>query len=186
MIARAKSVAARSMVMFKTSDLRFQIVRGRREVLHGRTTSREWSHHQSCMIVGQSVARLVVQLVVPPDDWWCHLSYDLTIDIKTSHDQSRLVARLCDRLYHQSLAPRDQYIYIGAVSGVQVILHYSAEESISILQVWPCRQEDLPSCWPGYRWKKNNSWVLWPQLYFSDEETGVWREEGAITGYVLG
>ena len=113
MIARAKSVAARSMVMFKTSDLRFQIVRGRREVLHGRTTSREWSHHQSCMIVGQSVARLVVQLVVPPDDWWCHLSYDLTIGSKTSHDQSRLVARLCDRLYHQSLAPRDQYIYWG-------------------------------------------------------------------------
>ena len=49
-IARAKSVAARSMVMFKTSNLRFQIVGGRGYVFCGRTTGRAWWHHQLWMI----------------------------------------------------------------------------------------------------------------------------------------
>lgn len=184
MIARAKSVAARSMVMFKTSDLRFQIVRGRRQVLHGRTTSRAWTHHQSCMIAGQVVARLVVLLVLPPDDWWCHLSYDLTIGSATSHDLSRLVARPYDWWYHQSLARRP--VYLEWLLGFRSLSTTTPEESISLWRVYQCRREDSNLCWPDCRWSNNNSWVLWPQPYFSDEETSAKREEGASTGCVPG
>ena len=73
MSAGAKSVVVSSIVMFKTPDLRFQIVRGRRQVVHGRTTSRAWTH-QSCIIASQVVARLVVLLILPPDDRWCDQS----------------------------------------------------------------------------------------------------------------
>ena len=59
-IARANPVAARSMVMFKTSNLQLQIVSGRRYVLRDRTTSRVWSHHQLWIIANRAVARLVV------------------------------------------------------------------------------------------------------------------------------
>ena len=69
------------------------------------------SVHQSWVIAGPTVARLVVQLVLPPDNWWCHLWHDLTIGSATSHALSRLVARPYDRRYHLSLAARDQYTW---------------------------------------------------------------------------
>ena len=94
MIARAKSVATRWMVMLKTSNLRFQIASGRRLVLRDRTTSRVWSHHQLWIIADHAVARLVVQLVVSPDDWWCHPLYDIMFGKATIRDLSRFVARL--------------------------------------------------------------------------------------------
>lgn len=98
-------------------------------------------------------------MVAPPvmhDRWSISRTISRATGRATCHTTSQLVARLCDRLYHQSLALQDQYIYIGAVSGLQVTLHYSAEESRSILLVWLYSQEDLPSCWPGYRWKNNS------------------------------
>ena len=41
-----------------------------------------------------------MQLVVPPDNWWCHPSYDVTFGSVITHDLSRLDARP-----HQSIAP---------------------------------------------------------------------------------
>ena len=107
--------------MFKTLYMRFQLVSGRRQVLYGRTTCRACSHHQSLMIAGPTVARLVVQLVVPPDNWWCHLWDDLTIGSATSHDLSRLVARPYDWWYHLSLAARDRYTW--SASGDSGLIH---------------------------------------------------------------
>ena len=43
------------MVMFKTLDLRLQMARGRKQVLHDRATSRAGSHHKSHMVVGIQV-----------------------------------------------------------------------------------------------------------------------------------
>ena len=43
--------------------------------MRDRTISRSWSHHKLWMVADHTVARLVVQLIVPPDDWWCHQSY---------------------------------------------------------------------------------------------------------------
>ena len=43
------------------------------------------------------MARLVGQLVVPPDALWCHPSYDVTFGSAINHDLSRLVARRYDR-----------------------------------------------------------------------------------------
>ena len=96
MIAMAKSVAARSMVMFKMSNLRFQIVSGRIQVLRDRTTSRAWLHHQLWMIADHEVARLVAQLVVTSNGWWCHPLCDITFSSATTRDLSRFVARLFD------------------------------------------------------------------------------------------
>ena len=71
MIARAKSVVTGSMVMFKTSNLRFKIVSGR--------TCLSRSYHQSWMVAppvvydrGSVVARLIVRSVARCYD----LSYD--------------------------------------------------------------------------------------------------------------
>ena len=66
--ARLGSVAARSLVMFNASNMRFLIISGRIKVLRDRTSSRACSQHQLSMIKDTSVVRLVVQLVVPPDD----------------------------------------------------------------------------------------------------------------------
>jgi hypothetical protein len=77
---------------YVTFDLWFQIVRGHREVLHGRTTSRAWTHYQS----SQVVAQLVVLLVLPLDD--------LTIGCAISQDLSRRVAQPYNMCYYQCLA----------------------------------------------------------------------------------
>ena len=53
------------------------------------------------MIADHAVALLVVQLVVPPDDWWCHPSYDITFGSATTRDLSRIVARVCECWYDQ-------------------------------------------------------------------------------------
>ena len=72
-IVRANLVAARSMIMFKTLDLWWQIARGRKQVVQDRATSRAGSYHQSRMIVSWQVARLLWRLTRQPCDWWCHL-----------------------------------------------------------------------------------------------------------------
>ena len=59
------------MIMFRTLDLRLQIARGRKLVAHA--TSRAGSYHQSRMIVGWQVARIVWRLTRRPRDWSCHL-----------------------------------------------------------------------------------------------------------------
>ena len=64
-------------------------------------TGRTWSYHQLWMIPDHAVARLVVQLVVPSDDWWCHPLHDIAFGSSTTHDLSRLVARPYDWWYRQ-------------------------------------------------------------------------------------
>ena len=66
------------------------------------------------MSSGPTLTQLVVQLVVPPDNWWCHLWWDLTIRSATSHDLSRLVTRPYDWWYHLSLAARDLYTWCAS------------------------------------------------------------------------
>ena len=61
-IVRANLLAAGSMVVFKTLDLRLKTARGHKEVVHDRATCRAGSYHQSRMIVGWEVARLVWRL----------------------------------------------------------------------------------------------------------------------------
>ena len=54
------------------------------------------------MIADHAVARLVVQLVVPPYDWWWQPSCDIAFGSATIRGLSRFVARLCDWWYEQS------------------------------------------------------------------------------------
>ena len=44
-------------------------ITSRIQVLHLRTTNRVWSHHQSCVLVCQAVARSVVRPVTSCPDW---------------------------------------------------------------------------------------------------------------------
>ena len=77
MVVQAKLVAARSMVMFKTLDLRFQIARGRKQVVRlvGRQCdwSSHWSYNWWCdllqsLTTGCTTLTVVVRPVVSP--WW--------------------------------------------------------------------------------------------------------------------
>ena len=68
-------------------------ITSRRQVLHGRTTNHVWSHHQSCVIVCQAVARSVVRPVTSCPDWLyvyvvCVSVRLLTIGEDDSYDQS--------------------------------------------------------------------------------------------------
>ena len=94
------------------------IVKGANQSQQGR-----WSRSKivTCDSKSQAVARLAGQLVVPPDDWWCHPSYDVTFDSAITHDLSRLVARPYDRWYTNRLLPDTRNC--GDVSGVQVTPH---------------------------------------------------------------
>ena len=70
---RTSKIATRSTVMFKTSELRLQVADRSYMVAtpigYGRTTNPVWSHHQSCVIVCQAVARSVVRPVTSCPDW---------------------------------------------------------------------------------------------------------------------
>ena len=91
-IVRANLFAGRSMVMFKTQYPRLQITVGRKQVVHDRATSRTGPHHQSRMIVGWQVVRLVWRLTGRPSDWSCHLWNSFTTGSTIHYDQWRLVA----------------------------------------------------------------------------------------------
>ena len=92
-IVQANLVTARLMVMFKTLDLRLQIARGHKQVIHDRATSNARLCHQSCMIMGWQVMRLVWRLIGQPCDWSCHLWNSFTTGCKIYYNQLRLVAR---------------------------------------------------------------------------------------------
>ena len=122
MIASVKPVRARSMVMFKTSHLRFQIVIGRRSSQQSCVVAPP----QLCMIVGHAVARLVVH-------WSCHLA----IGGATRRTKSRSVVRLlttCPDWLHELTTGGTTNILLpearrcGYVSEVQITT--TPEESI--------------------------------------------------------
>ena len=80
-IVRENLVAARSMIMFKTQDLRLQIARGHKQVVHDRATSHAESYHQSrtSLATDWAIMRLVVPFVEQFDDWL----YDLLRSVTT-------------------------------------------------------------------------------------------------------
>ena len=53
----------------RSCSKRLQVADRTRTVLHGRTTNCVWSHHQSCVIVCQAVARSVVRAIASCPDW---------------------------------------------------------------------------------------------------------------------
>ena len=72
-------------------------ITNRRQVLHGRTTNRVWSHHQSCVIVCQAGARSAVRPVTSCAHWF----YDQSVmfhTISICNGSPRLVVRACMRL----------------------------------------------------------------------------------------
>ena len=81
--------------MSKIQDPLLQIAGGRKHVVHDRATSRAGSHHQSRMLVGWQVARLLWRLTGRPSDLSCHLWNRFTTVSANYYDQWRLVARPC-------------------------------------------------------------------------------------------
>ena len=70
-------------------------ITSRKRVVHDLETSRTGSCHQSHMMVGWQVARLVWRLTERPCDWSCHLWNSYTTGSVIYYDQWRLVARPC-------------------------------------------------------------------------------------------
>ena len=94
-INRANSVATRSMVKFKTSNLRFQIVSGRRPMSYVIAPPVVEYRGRPSRTIGR------MHLVVPSGDLLCHPSCNITFGSAITRDLSRLVARLCNWWYDQ-------------------------------------------------------------------------------------
>ena len=111
-------------------------ITSRRQFLHGRTTNRVWSHHQSCVIVCQVVRRSVVWPVTSCPDWLYDQSAILPT-ISICNRSPRLVVRVSVRLltigederYGQSW--RHRYWWRSTIGGTTSCTTNWATSSIS-------------------------------------------------------